>query len=612
MGRRHINKTYKQKFYKRKIASIVFSTLVLETFWLFAAAFLWNLLLIDNDTIYSDFGYFIIFGGMGAWIVFTLFRINRLCEQRARDELITEARSTDFKKPRLRNSFIVGAVLEAVLIALFFFLVDVGMPAPAQVAFILTMLGIVFVQIAYNRKIKKLRDQFLAGKSFAESVIYWPEELRNTVISSIIQIIFGVVDTVFLFNNYTMEGIGFITLSVTALTLIVMILKLVSLRSLADEEAAERWRRKEEEKKAAAEAERKNAEEKAKAAQKDAETKATQRLAPAPQYADCASIAALCEEFVRYAVENEVPVSIENAREIFAAMAASRAVWLQHENRGYAKQVAALLQRFFTDFDGAVFVDATMNVPSALFQSGNWEDGRIAALLEKQLYRAKERTDSVNVFVFDVTEYKSFNAVFAPFIEAFRAPEGENTIRISDMYADKGGSELSLPANIWCIFTARVADDLPADASEYASAVRLVYTDKEFSHRAPKKKERVLPYSRFNELVADAAQENLLSLEIWKKFDRIEEHLQAKLPFEISNPLARQLENYSSVLLACGIPATEVVDRMLANRLLPLLSGCTKETLDREDNTFFALLDSLFGMDNIPLSQKLLSDRNWA
>lgn len=605
-------KTYKDKFYNRKIASIVFSTLVLETFWVFAAAFLWYW--IDSDILYSDPGYFIIFGPMGAWIVFTLIRANRLCAQRAQDELATQALSKNFMKIRLRNSLIVGAVLEVLLIALFIFLSDVGAPDPVKIVFILTMLGVVFAQIAYNSKIKNLRDRRTAGESFAENAIYWSDELRNTVVSSVIQILFGGLVTVFLWVEAKEEECAIATLVVTAVTLVVMICKILSLRKLADEEAAERWRRKkEEDKAAAAAAERKAAEEKAQAAQKEAERKTAQRLGPAPQYTDCHSISALCEEFVRYASENEVPVSVENAKEIFAAMAASRAVWLRHENLGYAKQVAALLQRFFTDFDGAVFVDAAANAPAALFQSGNWEDGRIAALLEKQLYLAKERTDSVNVFLFDVAEYKSFNDVFVSFIEGFRAPEGENTIRMnySYAYADKGGAETSLPANIWCVFTARVSDELPAGASEYASAVRLVYTDKEFSHRAPKKKERVLSYSRFNELVSEAAQESFLSLEVWKKFDRIEEYLQEKTAFAITNPLARRLEGYSSVLLACGTPVTEVVDRMLANRLLPLLSGCEKEDLDREGNTFFALLDGLFGMDNIPLSQKLLSDRNW-
>ena len=153
---------------------------------------------------------------------------------------------------------------------------------------------------------------------------------------------------------------------------------------------------------------------------------------------------------------------------------------------------------------------------------------------------------------------------------------------------------------------------MPKGAQEYASAVQLGYNDAQNAPVSLKQRNRVLPYARFKELVMEASQDHFLSLDIWKKFDKLEEYLYDVCGFSITNPLARQLETHSSVLLSCEVPVMEVVDGMLANKIFPIISHLEKEQLNQEGTSFAELLDGLFGMDNIPLCQKKLSDNNWA
>ena len=196
-------------------------------------------------------------------------------------------------------------------------------------------------------------------------------------------------------------------------------------------------------------------------------------------------------------------------------------------------------------------------------------------------------------------------------IEFFRAPEGDNVVSVPA--SNKGAScDMTLPANLWCFFVVTSFKDIPREALNYSAVATLSYAGGEVGQGALSKREGVLPYSRFVELVADALQENFLSLELWKKIDSIEEYLQANIPFVITNPVARQIEGYSSVLLSCGDDAIAVADKVIAKILLPQIFGSSKEQINHEGKTFPEHLDGLFGLDNLPVSHKVVTENGWA
>jgi hypothetical protein len=149
---------------------------------------------------------------------------------------------------------------------------------------------------------------------------------------------------------------------------------------------------------------------------------------------------------------------------------------------------------------------------------------------------------------------------------------------------------------------------LPEGSNEYSSELYLKGKDA----LAPvseeeQKTHNPISFAQFEEFISDALETDTLSLEIWKKLDRLEEYLQAKLPFAISNPVARQIERYSAVYVACGGAEIEALDKVLANKLLPMLFAYTKDQIDHEGDTFTELLDSLFGMDNLPITHKVMT-----
>ena len=218
------------------------------------------------------------------------------------------------------------------------------------------------------------------------------------------------------------------------------------------------------------------------------------------------------------------------------------------------------------------------------------------------------------MFIIEGAETENYDTVFRPFIKNFRAPEGENRIRIEEgsafgYEAAIVDSHITIPANLWCLFVGKADGRISKEIGQYASEVRLKAVESEtplvFAERAS-----ILSYARYNELLNESLAANFLSLDIWKKFDRLEEYLQGQIEFEISNPLARQIEQYTSVLLTCGKDTEAIVDEVIFSRILPMLDGYEKSQIDQEGNSFAELLDGLFGMDNLPLTHKALSDRN--
>ena len=272
----------------------------------------------------------------------------------------------------------------------------------------------------------------------------------------------------------------------------------------------------------------------------------------------------------------------------------------------------------FNDFEEMINVPFVVNSVSGLFQSVTYGVRFPEANLKDRLCTVKQRGNSVNVIAFDMTTGRDFDTIFAPFITTFRAPQLKNFISARDIYGYEPsrtglqGLGLQLQPNMWCVFTAKTRNELPKNSFEYASAIQLKGNTQQETPFMLKKKQRVLPYARFKELVMESAQDYFLALDIWKKIDRIEEYLQSVTDFSITNPWARQLETYSSVLLSCEMPVMEVVDDILANKIFPVIAHLNKEQLNQDGNSFAELLDGLFGMDNIPLCQKKLSDNNWA
>lgn len=118
---------------------------------------------------------------------------------------------------------------------------------------------------------------------------------------------------------------------------------------------------------------------------------------------------------------------------------------------------------------------------------------------------------------------------------------------------------------------------------------------------------RHLSFARLAELAAEAEESNYLPEELWKKLDLLEEHLAPISDFAITNSRALMIERYTAVFMAAGGSDSEALDSVLACRLLPPVLAALLEDADIHRNeTFTHYLDSLLGLDNLPMTAELL------
>ena len=331
------------------------------------------------------------------------------------------------------------------------------------------------------------------------------------------------------------------------------------------------------------------------------------------KYGDFLSIQSLCEDFIAFAKDEGVDVDFEDVRSIFAAMAAARAIWFQCTSPEYAETVVLTLKKYFGGLARSFVVDETMqDTKSVLYAQVGGK--RTATPLLEDLYSAKFIDDAIFTSAVKHAELCTFGKVFYPFIQGCRAPEG-NTEMIVDYFGDyRGfshieGKKMTYPKNFWLfLIMGNEKGVLPKKAVEYSYIVRLKEKEPLAAESGEREKHYPISYSQFNELIMTAVDEHFISLDLWKKVDKVEEYLQAKLPFVLLNPVVRQMEYYTSVCIACGMTQTEAIDDMLAGKIFPMLKGYTKEEVNQEGQSLAECIDALFGMENLPLTHKLLTD----
>jgi len=326
------------------------------------------------------------------------------------------------------------------------------------------------------------------------------------------------------------------------------------------------------------------------------------------QNKELSSLSEYYEHFYNYAQKCGVSISKNNAIQILSALSASRAVWLKCSDAGYAEKVANIISSYFTA-SSEVF-SADFNSAGELFTQN---DGSGKFVLIQNILKAKNLTNRINVIAFNNVSNQNFEKLFGDFIEFFRASEGEVEVKsVGNVLTSKFVHQptIQFSWNIWCVFAGKSNQSMPYSAIEYMTEVSL---DAQMvsNHNAIAKPSELPVLMNINDITRDTLNKNYISLNVWKKIDRVEEYLNKSVKFKLTNPVIRQMESYASVIIEFGADTNEVIDNLLSLYVLPQLAIYSKEQIDQEGNSFYSLVDGLFGMENLSLTKKLFNEMNF-
>ena len=314
------------------------------------------------------------------------------------------------------------------------------------------------------------------------------------------------------------------------------------------------------------------------------------------------TLASACEELVAFAAERGVQLTRESASSLLAAMASSRLLIMPACPGERARQIWQIL----TDFLGASFV-AEAVAPGYLdggnllsFTDGDGTCRDTGVLNAIRIAQAKKEQISVSM----LTDVKAADmaTLFASYIRYFNNPN-----RLCRVNEKKSDTSYVLPENLWFVAVpaeGETLDAMPAYLCELATALQVDYVD-----CAVSEERGIYKPVTYHQLVflADGSRNGFVMDEgLWKKVDRLEQYVNQRTPYHISNKLWLRMERYLAVFCACGHEMAVALDHAMAQNLVPVLLPTVKGKLSEEDRGLLETVESYFGEDTVPMCRKII------
>ncbi len=326
------------------------------------------------------------------------------------------------------------------------------------------------------------------------------------------------------------------------------------------------------------------------------------------KYASYESMQEVCEKLNAYALSRGIKLGERAAEALVMAMVSGKCVFVKKTSEN-TEDILSVVGEFFS---GEACPCLQLEVPPIrpLGLMCYYQDKELTCTdFFKRVYASSFLENTVCICALKDFAELRFENIFSEFIRLFKNPQGECFCSMLPITASGlpkiQDRKFALPYNTWFFFLLNGDEELPKDVALWSEIIEVngVGTKND----APAAGNQPMAYSQFNELIEGAFDKNFLPLETWKKLDKLEDYLYGAVGFKIDNILARQLERVTTMRVACGATHAEAMDTAIAHKVLPRLSGYTKEQIDQEGTSLKELLDGLFGVENLPECHKALS-----
>ena len=319
----------------------------------------------------------------------------------------------------------------------------------------------------------------------------------------------------------------------------------------------------------------------------------------------------LVNDFILYAESNGIKLSNDFARHLFSSIGASKLLVFPEGSYFYKYLIHVLSGYFGYELFVENVTDEWVS-PSRLAQDTFGGETKITRGVAFSNQNPQSLT-TVALFGVDFSKTQ----YLAPLAGYIRAPKLDWVYRI-------GSNNYKLGQNLWLALVADRGMSLSPNISKYGSWIETF--DYEMISRfessrsqgyysgenAPR--EMIINVKNFdnvsmdcfNELVSNALESQEISLDYWKKIDKVEEYLCALCSFKIDNIEARSLERYMAINLALGASEIEAVDSAIASKILPILASYDRSKFVLQDIKLYDFIADLFGEQNVMKSLKVI------
>lgn len=295
---------------------------------------------------------------------------------------------------------------------------------------------------------------------------------------------------------------------------------------------------------------------------------------------------ALCDRMVDYFGDRGLAMTAPDARELIAAMVASRMLFVCTDNK-----------LMFADYVNTIgtFFGGTAVVRSAVELSCD-EDLFAENALGELIDSSPLHHESVRVAALDDVMPQQLSMFFTPFIRYVANPENN---RITYGNYASGEKTVTVAPNIW--FAMRVSPqgvgEIPAHLANISTLIMLDMARCESEDGVAE--QTGINYYKFKQAFESVEDKFELEESAWKRIDKITSYVNSKAQVTIGNKMWLQMEKLSAAYLAAGGDRDSALDIVVCDKLLQLFVPLLRGKLTRDDGDFAQALDNVFGEDGV-------------
>lgn len=321
------------------------------------------------------------------------------------------------------------------------------------------------------------------------------------------------------------------------------------------------------------------------------------------------------DELIAFLLQRGIVLEAAQARTLLSAMSISRFIFLKADVGVDVLPFMSAISEFFAV---NTYVDDAENYAASddmLFKdiSEKREDGTAVSFnrsyAQTQFSRAMEMAahDEAAMKLAHLINVRpsALGGYFTQYMRYAVKPELSYNIPVKNKsISDK---VFTITPNLW-IFASlaeeEMVEELPAYVAETAALVRLRFTVQEpLSERM---EGRAVSMAQFLSFGDKAKTRFELDEAKWKRVDKLEEYVQARTAYKISNKTWQKMEKYASVFLSLGGEMEETLDSVVAVKLLVNILALIKNNRKENDDQFFHVLENIFGEDKVNISRSVL------
>ena len=328
---------------------------------------------------------------------------------------------------------------------------------------------------------------------------------------------------------------------------------------------------------------------------------------------DKVTLEEFCNEFRNYSAgELGLYYSIEDIRRFIAGLAVSHIIILQGMS-GTGKTSLAYAFGKFVERDSTIIpIQPMWKERTDLLGYYNEFSKRFneTQFLET-IYEANYRQDMF-ITILDELNIARVEYYFAEFLSLMEIPSSSRYLEIIsstsiyDPIKMKNG-QIKLPDNIWFIGTANNDDSTFAISDKvYDRAMVLNLDHKAEAFTVDSTRHVRMNANDFQKMAKQAKAEYRLRYKYKNKLERLDLYMQDTFRLSFGNRINKQIEEYTSLYVACGGDELEALDDILSKKVFRKLVGGNSLYLKRKSNELLDKLDELFGQNKMVLCKETI------